>query len=254
VVIYVKITEDVYLVGSGQICISNPLDCHVYLIDCGKELVLVDAGAGLETGFIIENIKKEGFDEKRVSLLLLTHCHADHAGGCKNMKELTGCKIVCAEAEGRLLECGTDEEIGLDVAKKSLIYPEDYRFTHCKPDWIIKDRDVIHVGKYDFRAIMVPGHSIASTCYLLDKDGYRILFSSDVVFVGGTIGLGNWPGSSLEEYRKNIRNLSNLRVDALLPGHFLWTLRDGQKSLDKAIENLSLAWVPPAWQHRHQHF
>ena len=253
-VIYVKITEDVYMVGSGQIRISNPFDCHVYLIDCGDELALIDAGLGLETEFIIENIRKEGFDEKKVSHLLLTHCHADHAGGCKNMKRLTECKIVCTDAEGRLLEYGTDEEIGLDRAKKSLLYPNDYRFTHCKPDWIIKDRDIIHAGRYDFRAIVVPGHSKASTCYLLDRDGYRILFSSDVVFLDGTIGIGNWPGSSLEEYRKNIRKLSNLQVDALLPGHFLWTLHDGQDSLDKAIENLSLAWVPPAWQHKHPHF
>jgi len=253
-VIRVKITEDVYLVGSGQIRISNSYDCHVYLIDCGNELVLIDAGSGLETKFIIKNIRKEGFNEKKVSHLLLTHCHADHAGGCKNMKKLTGCKIVCAEAEGRLLEHGKDEEIGLDIAKKSLLYPDDYKFTHCKPDLIIKDRDIIRVGRYIFQAIVVPGHSKASTCYLLDRDGYRILFSSDVVFLGGTIGIGNWPGSSLEEYRKNIWNLSNLQIDALLPGHFLWTLRDGQASLDKAIENLSLAWVPPAWQHNHPHF
>lgn len=249
-----KITKDVYMVGSGQIRLSNPFDCHVYLIDGGSELALIDAGAGLETELIINNIREEGFDEKKVSHLLLTHCHADHAGGCRNLKMLTGCRIACTKVERGLLENGTDEEMGLDVARKSGIYPEDYVFSHCKSDRIVEDGEAINVGKYDVYVIQVPGHSKGSTCYLLDRGGYRMLFSSDVVFFGGTIGLGNWPGSSLEDYRKYIGKLSHLGVDALLPGHFLWTLKDGQKFLDKAVENLKSAWVPPSWQHQHPNY
>lgn len=248
-----RITKGVYLVGSGQIRLSNPFDCHVYLVDCGGDLLLIDAGVGLEPELIIANIREEGFDERKVTHLLLTHCHADHAGGCAEIKKRTGCDVVCTEAEGELLERGTDEEMGLDVAKRSSIYPESYRFTHCKPDRIVDDGEAVRVGEYDIRVIVVPGHSWEPACYLLEMDGYKVLFSSDVVFYGGTIGIGNWPGSSLEEYRRNMRKLSNLSIDALLPGHYLWTLRDGQKSIDKAVENLKLAWVPPAWRHTHQH-
>ncbi|MEM3873117.1 MAG: MBL fold metallo-hydrolase [Nitrososphaeria archaeon] len=249
-----KIVKDIYLVGSGQIRLSNPMDCHIYLIDGGNEFALIDAGVGLNTELIIENIRNEGFDEKNIRYLLLTHTHADHAGGCKKFKETIGCKIITSESEGRMLEGGSEEELGLDVAKRSDIYPKDYVFEHCKVDQIVKHYDIIRIGKYSIRAIIVPGHSKESVCYLLDQNGYKILFSSDVVFFGGTIGLGNWPGSSLEEYRKNIGKLSNLSVDALLPGHFMWTLKDGQAHLNKAVENLKLAWVPPAWQHQHPHF
>ncbi|MDH5441735.1 MAG: hypothetical protein OEY31_14130, partial [Candidatus Bathyarchaeota archaeon] len=59
-----KITRDVYMVGSGQIRLSNPFDCHVYLVDCGDELVLIDAGAGLNSGLIMDNIQGEGFDKE----------------------------------------------------------------------------------------------------------------------------------------------------------------------------------------------
>ena len=112
---------------------------------------------------------------------------------------------------------------------------------------------MLTVGRYALRVIQVAGHSLGATCYLLDRGGYRILFSSDVVFYNGTIGLGNWPGSSLKDYRRCIGRLANLSVDALLPGHFMWTLEGGQEHLDRAIENLRLAWVPPAWQHNHPH-
>ncbi|MCD6530172.1 MBL fold metallo-hydrolase [Candidatus Bathyarchaeota archaeon] len=248
-----KIIKDVYMVGSGQIRLSNPMDCHVYLVDYGEGLILIDAGVGLETEFIIQNIREEGYDEKNVQYLLLTHCHADHAGGCKRLKALTECKVVATEFEGNLLERGTDEELGLNIAKRTGIYPENYVFPHCKPDWTVRDGEEFELGRYHIKVIEVPGHSKGSACYLFSREDYRILFSSDVVFFDGTIGLGNWAGSSLEDYRKHIDKLSDLAVDALLPGHFLWTLKDGQKHLDKAIENLKLAWVPPAWQHRHPH-
>lgn len=248
-----RIMKDVHLVASGQIRLSHPCDCHVYLLDCGEELALIDAGVGLDVQRILANIREEGFDERRITHLFLTHCHSDHAGGCKQLRELSGCQIICSEIEGKLLESSTDEEIGLDLAKRSGLYPPDYAFPRVRPQRIIQHGEAIWIGKYQIRALIVPGHSQGSTCYLLDQGGRRILFSGDTVFLGGTIGLGNWPGSSLDDYRQYIGRLGGLAVDALLPGHFLWTLEDGQKHLDKAVENLRLAWVPPAWEHHHAH-
>ena len=248
-----KIARDVYMVGSGQLGLSNTYDCHVYLLDGGTELALIDAGVGLSPDRIIANIREEGFSEKDISCLLLTHSHADHAGGCGALKALTGAKVICVEAEGRLLEAGSEEELGLDAAKRSAMYPDGYAFQHTRPDQIVGHGETLRVGRYRVQVIEVPGHSVGSTCYLVDLSGYRILFSSDVVFHGGTIGLGNWPGSSLDAYRRYIGRLTGLSVDALLPGHFLWTLEKGQDHLDAAVANLELAWVPPAWQHQHPH-
>ncbi len=248
-----KICQDIYMVGSGSIGLSEAHDCHIYLIDGGSELALVDTGLGLDVDRIVANIRSEGFDEKRISQILLSHCHVDHAGGCKELKALTGAKIVCTELEGRLLESGAVEELGLDRAKRSGLFPQDYAFDHVKPDRIVEDGETLMVGRYEVRTIIVSGHSLATACYLLDMDGYKTLFSSDVVFHGGTIGIGNWPGSTLAGYRESIGKLSNLGVDALLPGHMLWTLVGGQEHLDTAIANVASAWVPPAWQCQHEH-
>ena len=249
-----KIADRIYMVGSGQIGLSDDGDCHVYLIDCGGELALVDSGVGRHPESLVDNIRAEGFDEKDVRWLLLTHCHADHAGGCRALKELTSAQIVCTPVEGRLLAEGTDWELGLEVARRGGVYPTDYCFEHVRPDRLVSDGETFPIGPYTVRVIQVSGHSWACACYLLEADGRRILFSSDVVFFGGTIGLGNWPGSALEPYRRDIGKLSDLAVDALLPGHYLWTLRNGQHYLDTAIKNLAGAWVPPAWQHQHAHF
>jgi len=249
-----KIVPDIYMVGSGQIRLSNRMDSHVYLIDGEGELALIDAGVGVESERILENVRKEGFDLEQLRSVLVTHGHPDHAGGCRDIQARTGCSIVAPEYEDEVLEGKIDIEESINICKRTGIYPPNYVFPRCQVDRVVSNGRKISIGKYEVTAIMVPGHSKGSTCYLLEQEGCRILFSSDVVFFGGTIGLGNWPGSNLDDYRQNIDRLADLRIDALLPGHFLWTLEAGQEHLDRAIQSLKLAWVPPLWSHQHPLF
>jgi len=246
-----KIDEDVYLVGSGQIRLSNPMDSNVYLIDGGEKTVLVDSGVGIDTDTILRNIQKDGFNPESIAFLLLTHSHADHSGGAKWIKSKTGCRVMASELEAHIIQEGSERELGLDVAKRSGIYPKDYHFHHCEIDGILRDNDMLDIGDYKIKVILIGGHSPSSACFLLEGKGLHRLFSGDTVFFGGTIGLGNWFGSSLEAYRRDIVKLKGLGIDALFPGHYIWTLKGGQEFLDRAIENLQQAWVPPAWRHMH---
>jgi hydroxyacylglutathione hydrolase len=248
-----KLMEGVHLVGSGEMRLSEAHDCHVYLLDTGDGLALVDTGAGLDVEPLLANIRADGFDPADIAWILLTHAHLDHAGGCRALKAATGAKVLCSAYEGRLLAEGSDEELGLDIARGSGIYPADYAYPHVTPDRIIEHGETWRLGTWEMQALIVPGHSPGVTCFLASRAGRRILFSSDVVFYQGTIGLGNWAGSSLADYRRSIGRLSGLAVDALLPGHFMWTLQEGQAHLDAAVCNMAGAWVPPAWQHYHPH-
>ena len=249
-----KIAEDIYLVGDGHIRLSDPRDCHVYLIDGGTETGLVDAGSGLATNQIMVNIRRDGLHPERLSFLVVTHSHADHGGGAHDFKAITGCEVYAPTVEADFLDNGgKDMEVALGLAKKSKVYPRNFTYKHCKVDKVLKDQQTIRVGKYTLKTIQVPGHSHGIVCLLLEGGRSKTLFSSDVVFLGGTVGLGNWPGCSLDAYRDNIGKLGGLGVRALFPGHFLWTLKDGQKHIDTAINNLKQVWVPPAWQHKHPH-
>lgn len=242
-----KITDNIFLVGSGQIGLSHSSDCSVYLIDGGNELALIDAGVGIEIEKIFANIKEDGFDPINIKKVILTHTHADHVGGCKKIKEVSNCKIFVPLNEIDLLEKGTDEELGLDIAKESGIYSPDYEFPHCSADVAVSNGDNIQVGGLQLKAINVPGHSPGSTCYFLEHKGKRILFTGDVLFYDGKIGLLNCWGSNLADYRNHIDRLTNLSVDVLLPGHKLFTLGNGQQHIDQAISALKKLSVPPAF-------
>ena len=58
-----QITERIYLVGSGSAGFSLTFhsDCHIYLVDGGAELALIDAGVGPGRDDILQNIRSHDF-------------------------------------------------------------------------------------------------------------------------------------------------------------------------------------------------
>ena len=114
-----KIYDRIYMIGSGAIGLSDPADCHVYLIDGGGELALIDAG-GKNIEPILHNIQECGFRLDQVRYIFLTHSHMDHAAGCmalKNALVAAGAKVTVATSalEADILIHGTSEELGLDL-------------------------------------------------------------------------------------------------------------------------------------------
>jgi hydroxyacylglutathione hydrolase len=71
----VQLAERIHLVGSGAFGfdLSDPYDCHVYLLDGSSELALIDLGAGMGTEQIVANVERAGFDPARITRLLCTH-------------------------------------------------------------------------------------------------------------------------------------------------------------------------------------
>ncbi|MEZ5344955.1 MAG: MBL fold metallo-hydrolase [Pyrinomonadaceae bacterium] len=239
-----KITNEIYIVGSLQLGISDRWDSHVYLVKGPEGLIMIDAGGGTDCDRIFENIRSDGFDPADIKALLLTHIHFDHSCGAAEIRERTGCRVYLSPRSKDMLERGTAEEAGLDRAIKQGVYPEGFQFRNCTVDQTVDDGDVIEAAGLTFKAIGVEGHSPDSVCYLFESAGVRNLFAGDVLFYGGIIGLINAPGSTLEGYRKDLLKLKGLNIDGLYPGHFLFTVTGGQRHIDAAIAECGKGTVP----------
>lgn len=241
-----KLTEEVYIVGSGRngLGISNEYDCHVYLINGGGELALVDAGVGMDVQQILDNVIAEGFNIGNISSVLLTHAHADHSGGCASLKSTLGASVVVSSEEADFLSGADEEELGLMFARSAGWYPPEYRLQPCQVDVELRDGQSISVGNLTLKAIKTPGHSRGSVCYLMKGKKATYLFTGDTVFLRGLISLLNAPGSSVQDYCHSIKKLAGLDVDALLPGHLGFCLRGGQKHINQAIEAFEDLPVP----------
>jgi glyoxylase-like metal-dependent hydrolase (beta-lactamase superfamily II) len=217
------------LVGSGEIGLSDSWDCHVYLVDGGSELALIDAGGGRPDSYtrILHNLAQDGFDPARIRHILLTHWHADHARGAAGWRTRLDAPVYLPEIERTFLEEGHSGGCPC---------PVDLGYHHG---------DRLGVGDLSLEVIQVPGHSQGICAFLLDLDGYRVLFGADIVFIHGVIGLINHEGSELGPYRRYLPRLAGLGVDALLPGHLLFVLNQGQRHIDLALDALKGGFVPP---------
>ncbi len=240
------LNKHIALVASSRLGLSNPYDCSVYAIASDDGVVLIDAGCGLEPALIEANLRTDGIDPPRVQAVVLTHTHADHAGGCRGWKDRTGCAIFAPEGERDAVE-GKDaahlEEI--ETAKRAGIYPPDFAFSPVHVDTVIHDGDTLAFGDLSLRAVEIAGHSPHHTCYWMERDGKRILFSGDAVLYGGSLLLQNIPGCNLADYRRDIGKLADLGIDVLLPGHGIFIMRLGQDHLNRAIDGLRGLAIPP---------
>ena len=149
-----KLSERTYLIGSGRngFSLSDPLDCHVYLIDGGSELAIVDAGGGGAPERLVAEIERDGFDPARVAHIVLTHGHYDHAGGAAALHELLPQARVSASAViAQAIREGDDAAISLDVAVERGLYPPDATLRPCPVDVELREGDTIAVGEVGAR-------------------------------------------------------------------------------------------------------
>ncbi len=242
-----RLAERIYLVGSGSngFDLTDAYDCHVYLIDGGNELALVDVGAGMGAEAIVENVKRDGFDPGLIRHLILTHGHGDHAGGAPRMRSLLDQPAIHASGViADSLRRADEQAISIDVAKAAGIYPLDYRLDPCPVDHELEEGATIDVGNLRLTVFDTPGHSDGHVSLLLEEGGRRTLFAGDVIFFGGKILLQNIHDCRLDALIGSLRKLRRLDVSALLPGHLTLSLRDGQRHIERANQVLDRLLIP----------
>ena len=247
-----RLLPTLFLVGGHSTGLSGPYDCSIYVIKGSDGLVMIDAGAGIGTEQILDNMRHEGLDPAELRWILLTHHHADHSCGAAPLRELTGCKVAISERSAHLIETGTEQEARLDLAKRMALYSDDFRWRNCPVDMRLRDGEDLSVAGLSIRAIEVRGHSPDSVCYVTQLPAFdggpmlTCLFSGDVLQYGGIAGLINFPGSSLDDYRNGLPSLRGLGVDALLPGHGMFTITGGQSHVDRLLARFRGAYIPPS--------
>ncbi|MEN4101170.1 MAG: MBL fold metallo-hydrolase, partial [Anaerolineaceae bacterium] len=163
----IQISDHITLVGSGEIGLSEEHDSHVYMVDAGKSSFLVDSGAGIDSRKLLKNIASKMSPEKPVSHLLVTHCHADHAGGINNIRRALNLSVSAGAKTARRISSSDNRYLALDVARREGVYPADYHFQAVKVDDIYADGYTVEIGGCHVTTFLTPGHSADSVCYLV---------------------------------------------------------------------------------------
>ena len=200
------ITNEIFQVGGGQL--TSFEDAAIYLINFGGHAALVDAGCGQCQDTVVENIIASGVSPEEIDYLLITHCHYDHTGGAKGLKDLTQCQVIAHELEAQFLEQGDNTVTGANWYGAML---EPFLIDRK----LSLQREQIDLGGRQIEAIHTPGHSPGSVVYLTESQGLKVLFGQDVHGPLDPTLLSN-----REDYIRSLDLLLSLNADILCEGHY----------------------------------
>ena len=174
--------------------------CYLIGDEETREALFIDPAE--DTDRLISEAESYGL---RVKYIVNTHAHVDHVMGNAEMAKKTGAKIIIHEEDAPLLVRQPRDLLIMFKAKPS-----------PPADILVKDGDVIQVGKTGLKVLHTPGHSPGGISLYVDG----MVFTGDTLFVG-SVGRTDFPGSSWGVMETSIREkLYALPGNTLVyPGH-----------------------------------
>lgn len=191
-----------------QSFVFNAFQENTYVLsDDTGECVIIDPGCYDETEKreLTDYISDNGLT---VRMLWNTHCHIDHILGNAFIKQKYNVALYIHPTE----------EFVLNAQK---ILAPHYGFQHyheSKPDFYLKEGDIVTFGKQTFAVLFVPGHSPGHIAFYNEQE--RVVMAGDVLFQS-SIGRTDLPGGDFNTLITSIRQkLFTLPDDVTVyPGH-----------------------------------
>ena len=188
----------------------NMFGVNTYILwdDISKDATIIDPGMvnDSEQKIIDQFIEKNNL---KLSHLVNTHMHIDHAFGVQYMKNRYNLKF----------ECNIDDQfLAQRLNEQAAMFGLPISIEELQIDVDLKNGDVIYVGDEELRILHVPGHSPGSIVLYAPQSSFII--SGDVLF-NSSIGRTDLPGGSYPQLISAINEkLMTLPEDVIVyPGH-----------------------------------
>lgn len=215
---------------AGNLYYVGTYDLASYLIVTSKGNILINTGLADSLPIIKNNIKKLGFKYQDTKILLLTQAHYDHLGAMADIKKETGAKLYVDEADADVLKSGGKSDY--EMRKYGVT------FKPVKPDYILKDKNVVTLGDAKLTMLHHPGHTKGSCSFLFEtkdnKRRYKVLIANmPTIIVDKKFSEVTAYPSIEKDYEYTLNAMKNLNFDIWVASHASqFDLHEKHKSKD----------------------
>lgn len=146
-----------------------------YLLYNKDTVVLVDTGHKNTTKSLLSGLDDISKKPSDVGLIILTHTHFDHAGGAREIKELTGAPLAVHREEATFLEKGrtpfprgTRWKGKLIVSTGRIFARGLAKYPAVQPDVLVDQEMDLAAYGIPGKVVHTPGHTSGSVSVLLE--------------------------------------------------------------------------------------
>ena len=207
-------SADFHPIHHGVVVIERGwLNCNQILLTSEHENILIDSGYGRHAEATIDYVEQV-LQGKLLHRLINTHCHSDHMGGNRALREHYACRVTIPAGEVQHVVPWTAQSCWAEQMDQ---YAEEFQF-----DDVICAGDVVDGGNLPWRAVAAPGHDMGALMFWCESE--RILITGDALWERG-MGFvwpsaeGNAPSSNIRAAFATFDVIEALNPATIIPGH-----------------------------------
>ncbi len=189
------------------------LNCNQIVLRSLSENVLIDSGYGRHAQATAAYVG-EALQGETLHRLINTHCHSDHMGGNRALREKYACRITIPAGEIEHVVPWTAQSCWSTQMDQ---YAEEFQF-----DDSISAGDTFAAGDLVWRAINAPGHDMGALMFWCESE--RTLITGDALWQRGMgfvwpSAIGDAPGSNIRAAFDTFDVIEKLQPTTIIPGH-----------------------------------
>ena len=203
--------QDTSVLDEGISCIRE-YDVNLWFYSKNGKTIAFDSGH-INYKNIDEEFKKINIKAENIKHLFLTHLDTDHAGGIdKSGRNIfPNAKVYMGEDENKYMT--------KEIRRKGIFY----NCVELSSNWIpIKDKMIFEVDGIRVEPVLVPGHTVGHTVYIVDD---KILISGDCLAINENGGYAFFdfftqnPSENKKSLQKLKYKLKDYKLKYVCTGH-----------------------------------
>lgn len=159
---------------------------NAHALQIGEQTLLIDTGTAAEAAELDRRLRDAGIDPSELAAIVVTHGHADHAGGAQWFRERYGVPIIAGAGDLELLAAGHNDELCPTdrQGRKRLADNQAASFAPVTVDHPISEpTDLSALVGVAATVAPLPGHTAGSLVLVVDE----LAFVGDL-FRGSIVG------------------------------------------------------------------